>query len=414
MERKTIGSFITILRKAKGLTQKELAEQLNVSDKTVSRWERDESAPDLSLIPIIADIFDVTSDELLRGERASVKSEPEKSTAKTEKQIDYILEKNAVKFKVQSIISCGIAFLGLIAAMLFSFSFAMSEVGFFVACFFYAVAAIAEVCFAIFAFNAVKSEDFSAEKLNLHKIKLKKMCVATAIVIAALTVSSVFLPWGLFYWTFITPLVFLGVIAIFKFAEWVKAAKKAIKENRQDNPESKINLLKIKTGSITAVILAATIISHVLFFSLVSYKDLGVGTVHNSFEAFKTYMATPTEETDSYVREVYLALQNGIDDGRDYEGEWQAILGEYQHSVVLHLEEDKILYYSDINQSVMGIEFGDEEDDYRPIVTYTADQNIEGRRRLNRFHYMFAAFYAAEILTAVAVYKKRLKLFSTC
>ena len=57
MEKKTIGGFIAALRKANGMTQKELAEQLNVSDKTVSRWERDDGAPDLATIPAIAEIF---------------------------------------------------------------------------------------------------------------------------------------------------------------------------------------------------------------------------------------------------------------------------------------------------------------------------------------------------------------------
>ena len=69
MEKKTIGAFISALRRANGMTQRELGERLFVSDKTVSRWERDECTPDLSLIPVIADIFGVTSDELLRGER---------------------------------------------------------------------------------------------------------------------------------------------------------------------------------------------------------------------------------------------------------------------------------------------------------------------------------------------------------
>lgn len=64
MERKTIGSFIAALRKANGMTQKELADRLLVSDKAVSRWERDECAPDISLIPVIAELFGVTSDEL--------------------------------------------------------------------------------------------------------------------------------------------------------------------------------------------------------------------------------------------------------------------------------------------------------------------------------------------------------------
>ena len=69
MEKKTIGKFISALRKANGMTQKELGEKLFVSDKTVSRWECDECTPELSLIPSIAEIFGITTDELLRGER---------------------------------------------------------------------------------------------------------------------------------------------------------------------------------------------------------------------------------------------------------------------------------------------------------------------------------------------------------
>lgn len=67
MEKKTIGGLIAALRKANGMTQKDLAERLNVSDKTVSRWERDDGAPDLSVIPVIAEIFNITCDELLRA-----------------------------------------------------------------------------------------------------------------------------------------------------------------------------------------------------------------------------------------------------------------------------------------------------------------------------------------------------------
>ena len=75
MEQKTICKFIAVLRKSQGMTQKELAEKLGVSDKTVSHWEREESAPDISLIPVIAEIFSVTCDELLRGEKSSKQAE---------------------------------------------------------------------------------------------------------------------------------------------------------------------------------------------------------------------------------------------------------------------------------------------------------------------------------------------------
>ena len=65
-----MGSFIAALRHSKGMTQRELAQLLHVSDKPVSRWETGEGAPDLALIPAIAEM-DGVCDELLRGERKS-------------------------------------------------------------------------------------------------------------------------------------------------------------------------------------------------------------------------------------------------------------------------------------------------------------------------------------------------------
>ena len=59
MEKKTIGQFIAVLRKANGMTQQELADKLNVSNKAVSRWEREESAPDITLIPALAELLGV-------------------------------------------------------------------------------------------------------------------------------------------------------------------------------------------------------------------------------------------------------------------------------------------------------------------------------------------------------------------
>lgn len=121
MERKTIGGFISALRKASGMTQKDLAEKLNVSDKTVSRWERDDGAPDLSVIPVIAEIFGVTCDELLRGERkpqAERAPEPDETSAKGEKQRKRILSMSLSKYRTGSFIAIGISVLGLIAAMM--------------------------------------------------------------------------------------------------------------------------------------------------------------------------------------------------------------------------------------------------------------------------------------------------------
>ena len=72
------GLFVTELRKEKNLTQKDLAEKLYVSDKTVSKWERGLSMPNVVLLIPIADILDVTVTELLRGEKIDTQKNIEK------------------------------------------------------------------------------------------------------------------------------------------------------------------------------------------------------------------------------------------------------------------------------------------------------------------------------------------------
>lgn len=65
MKNQTFGSMIAALRKEKGMTQLELAEQMGVTDKAVSKWERDLSFPDVSSIPTLAEILGVSVDELM-------------------------------------------------------------------------------------------------------------------------------------------------------------------------------------------------------------------------------------------------------------------------------------------------------------------------------------------------------------
>ena len=63
-----VGKLILQLRREKGLTQKQVADQLNISNKAISKWERGMGCPDLSLLPELSDIFRVDLDQLLTGE----------------------------------------------------------------------------------------------------------------------------------------------------------------------------------------------------------------------------------------------------------------------------------------------------------------------------------------------------------
>lgn len=66
MSGQTLGRLIASLRKEQGMTQLELAEQIGVTDKAVSKWERDLSCPSVETLPRLAELFDVSVDELIR------------------------------------------------------------------------------------------------------------------------------------------------------------------------------------------------------------------------------------------------------------------------------------------------------------------------------------------------------------
>ena len=65
--KKTLGTMISSLRKDKGMTQLELAEIMGVTDKAVSKWERDLSCPGINSIPKLAEILEISVDDLMQG-----------------------------------------------------------------------------------------------------------------------------------------------------------------------------------------------------------------------------------------------------------------------------------------------------------------------------------------------------------
>lgn len=84
MDKERTGQLITELRKEKGLTQKQLADELNVTDKAVSKWERGLSFPDISMLEPIAQTLDISIMEILAGER---KGEDEILTSEEARQM---------------------------------------------------------------------------------------------------------------------------------------------------------------------------------------------------------------------------------------------------------------------------------------------------------------------------------------
>lgn len=88
MKNQTLGEMIATLRKEKSMTQIELASQMNVTDKAVSKWERDLSCPDINSLPKLAEILGISIDDLMKG-----KASPTMNTSKKIKQLVILILK---------------------------------------------------------------------------------------------------------------------------------------------------------------------------------------------------------------------------------------------------------------------------------------------------------------------------------
>ena len=168
MAKNSIGQFIAALRKANGMTQQDVADRLNVSNKAVSRWERDECAPDISLIPALAEMFGVTCDELLKGERITESMVQDRKEPKVEKQVKNMINRTISAFKTQIWIALAIAVAGYVCMMGISYGAYRPVVGFSVMLLLEAVAFV----MTVLAVNKVKTAKSDNELFEEAEISL--------------------------------------------------------------------------------------------------------------------------------------------------------------------------------------------------------------------------------------------------
>ena len=97
MEKNKIGLFIANKRKEKGLTQQELGNILYVTDKAISKWERGLSLPDITLLTKLAEVLDVSVNDILNGEKTNKNINIDKELTKIKKEINTNHHKNKIK-----------------------------------------------------------------------------------------------------------------------------------------------------------------------------------------------------------------------------------------------------------------------------------------------------------------------------
>ncbi len=180
MNQMKIGSFLKELRKENELTQEQLAEKLNVSNRSVSRWETGNTLPDISILIELAEFYDVDIKEILDGERKSedMNEETKEIMAKV---VDYTTaDKEIIITKTQKYsATAGIAMIAGIILAVFDFSnrfYQITDVLFGVALIY---------IIAVFMLSTGK-----ATEIRKNKLKTRKYLILTTV---ALIVSVIFM-----------------------------------------------------------------------------------------------------------------------------------------------------------------------------------------------------------------------------
>ncbi len=182
-----IGEKLYELRKEKNLSQEEVAEKLNVTRQTVSKWETNQSTPDFDKIIPICELFGIGSEELLTGKK------PEKFNSEKEKT-KKILTREEVKAKSAEVVSTSVfiyivavAFISVAVAVLRMNPIVASAV--FLCIIAWATARIIKHYMSIPKFEKTKEEKKEQEVLKQINSIIGTICVALYFIISFLTMA---------------------------------------------------------------------------------------------------------------------------------------------------------------------------------------------------------------------------------
>lgn len=421
MEKRTIGAFIAALRKANGLTQKQLAEKLCVSDKAVSRWERDECAPDLTLIPVIAEIFGITTDELLRGERKPAEQpSTQYEIQKTDKQLRRLLQQTKTTFRIRSILSFAIAFAGLIAALICNNGFLRAGIGFFCGCVFYAAAAVCQIIFLILAFSAVQTEEFEPEHISPFKKECILLCEAVFAWIVLLFAATLPLAQVSDAYAGLTPYWWLQDIVPYTLTALILCAAICFVLNArlgyQRLPDTKkpLNRLRLRFLLVMATVLFASFLAHGFTHNYL-YTQMHIyapGSRFDTWEELKEFLETPL----SAEGEEMLLVDSYTSTFMDHSVtayEYQAPDGTIYHTsseprVLVYDGETPKYEYIQRNFSIREFSYSMTEDSL-PIYTYNYEQQIRAENALALINLCICVIYPIELAIGIVIYRNKRK-----
>lgn len=449
MEAKTIGSFISALRRASGMTQREFAERLNVSDKTVSRWERDEGAPDLTLIPVIAEIFGVTCDELLRGERRSPEErrptagnpEPAESasaepeipaaptyTAKAEKQRSYIIRTTLARHRNLSLTAAAVAGVGFLGAMIFNIAFTRAYLGFFLSAILYLAAVICEVMVLNGTLAAVTEDLTDETELAVFRYRVyadaRAVFVLTAVLLAACIpllmvgdaywglTAEMWLLWGAIF--AVIALVLCGIVLYFVENHLLNESIIAYPEktasviHHRRRLKKNLTLLCVGLLALTAFlngILTAFGSTHALADSI-RFDDVESFVAFAEQDVKDTYEAPIVSIEYHYDGEITVVPEEDPADQTVYFDQNGNPITE-EEAMTRTMEDSSgnvVISYIQRNETISSVSFGAESEGFLPIHVKTKDHIRTAQRQVDMTNAVFTIVYLLEVLSVLVAY----------
>ena len=434
MEKKTIGGFIAALRKANGMTQKDLAEKLNVSDKTVSRWERDDGAPDLAVIPVIAEIFDVTCDELLRGKRKSPTeraeaTEEDEPTPKAEKQRQRLLKSTLSQYKNHTYIAIGVSVIGIIVALVCNLAFLKAILGFFLGAIFFAASIVCQAVFVNKAFFSVEDAGLDVNVLSDYKRKvigLAEKSIGLTVAFIGFTFPLILV--DAYMGLGSDSLLILGamgaaaflllyaVVLYFLNASFLRKGVYTLSE-RESVVYHHNHKLKRTCTIVLVVLLVVTFIGHYFATSIWGPYSIMKGTTFEDYDSFVEYMeqdipASPRYSFNGGTTAVEIPVPSEEIETGTYYDEYGNEISE-EEALTRRLEDKNgnvVCEYIDRNESVVSLRYTPKDGTILPITVCTEDDLQEAKQTAAVRHVVFGVVYCIECLAVVLAYfKKRAK-----
>ena len=428
MEKKTMGSFIAALRRANGMTQRELAERLNVSDKSVSRWECDDGYPDLSLIPVIAEIFGVTADELLRGERkASIEGSSNVGEFRMEnelgrkgqKELDHMKRMAMNNFRSMSFISIGVSFMGIVAAAICNLAFNKASLGFFVGCVFFVSSVVFE-SIALNSFLSMNAVDEHDGSLRRAMTGVSEVAFFVTAVLFSFTLPLVLLvpsshlglsgsSWlksGCLF--MLAAGALLAIVIHVVNGSLVSRGIIALEGEVKEKYQRKHKLQTIIGGFLLAA-LAVTFIANEALTSMWGPLSVMTGTVFNDYESFLDFVETDTPAVPFSSQQPGSANQvaSGNEESIYYDENGNVVSKDEALTMTIQDRNgNTILKYVQRNGNVLSVSYsiGSKDGNALPITVYTHDDYKEGKRIVSQRNAVFACVYALEVAAAVIAY----------